>query len=61
MTEAERNAKADRTELAYCRSVYRAAKAAWLARGSDRNIDRLYAAEERLLAVEAAIKRSREV
>jgi hypothetical protein len=45
----------DRLELAYARSVYRQAKAAWLARGSDRNIDAFFAAERRLEAVKASI------
>jgi hypothetical protein len=47
--------QADRRELAYARKAYRAAYAAWLARGSDRNIDRLFAAEKHLFAVQDAI------
>ena len=58
MTQAE-IAAFDARELAYARAAYRVAKAAWLRRGSDRNIDRYFAAEQRLDAVKAAIQQSK--
>lgn len=49
---------ADRTELQIARRAFAAAEAAWKARGSDRNIEALYRAEMRLLAVRDAIRAS---
>lgn len=58
MTPAE-IARFDRRELAIARAEYKAAEAAWLARGSDRNIDRFFAAERRLDQLKAAIRAAR--
>jgi hypothetical protein len=43
--QAEIDARADRTGLAYVRKAYTEPQAKWLAHGSNRNIDQMFRAE----------------